>query len=189
MASVLRKLAKKKSSVLFFFLLVLLGWSISPSSAEEKAGRGFGLSIVGGTSPRHHRNVTLSAFFPRAEFRLGKRWNVEAEGNLSHYFFRDEKNLYVIGAQGNLVYTPFEHEGVAPFLRGGGGLGYNNGNGKVREIGETHITGILQGGGGLKFDTGGRGRFRVEYLFHHISDPFRHDKGINIHCFVLGVSF
>jgi hypothetical protein len=59
----------------------------------------------------------------------------------------------------------------------------------VREIGDSHIAGILQGGRGIDLGIEKGWILRGEYRFIHISDPLKGDLGINTYSFILGVSF
>jgi opacity protein-like surface antigen len=76
-----------------------------------------------------------------------------------------------------------------PIYHRWGGVGYNNGNGRVHDIGDSHLAGLLQIGMGTYIRIAKRWWLRGEYRFQHISDPFYHGDGINTHTFVMGVSF
>jgi len=72
------------------------------------------------------------------------------------------------------------------------GLAYNNNSDKhrrVRDIGDSHIAGILQIGSVIQYRIGRKWWLRGEYRFHHISDPFEQDSGINTHNLIIGLSF
>ena len=68
-------------------------------------------------------------------------------------------------------------------------MAYHNNDGEVKEIGDSHIAGILHGGMGILFKMGKGWALRGEYRLQHISDPFKGDLGINTHNFIVGVSF
>ncbi len=59
----------------------------------------------------------------------------------------------------------------------------------MRDIGDSQVAGILQIGTGVNYYIGKGIWLRGEYRFHHISDPFQKDSGINTHDLNLGVSF
>lgn len=134
-------------------------------------------------------DFALFALLPKAGWPLHKKLDLEFEGNFSHYFIKGEQNLYLLGVNGNLLFKPVQWGMVTPFLIAGAGLGYNNNSGFVWELGNSHTAGILQGGGGILYDTGKGFWLRGEYRFHHISDPFEEDHGLNTHGFVVGVAF
>lgn len=71
----------------------------------------------------------------------------------------------------------------------GGGIGYDSARNRVSEIGHSGSGGILQTGAGIYYNLGKGLALRAEYRFYHISDPFRHDRGLNSHNAFLGVSF
>jgi opacity protein-like surface antigen len=71
----------------------------------------------------------------------------------------------------------------------GGGIGYNSTRNQVSEIGHSGCGGILQAGPGIFYNLGKGKALRAEYRFYHISDPFRHDRGLNSHNALLGLSF
>ena len=104
----------------------------------------------------------------------------------------DVNDLYVLGLDVNIVYKPIIWKPGSVFILGGVGLGYNNNNDhdkKTWDIGDTHVAGIVQGGAGMTYSIGKGWWLRAEYRFHHISDPFINDPGINSHDSMLGVSF
>jgi opacity protein-like surface antigen len=148
-----------------------------------------GFSILAGPNAKSDPDFTHIAFLPRMVFPLHKNWDFEFEGNLSYYSINEGKNLYLLGANGNVLFKPFRWKMVTPFLLGGGGLAYNNGNGQVRTIGKSHVAGILQGGVGVDYRLEKGWALRGEYCYHHISDPFNRDRGLNTHGFILGASF
>jgi opacity protein-like surface antigen len=51
------------------------------------------------------------------------------------------------------------------------------------------VAGVLQGGGGVYQNIKEGLTLRAEYRYHHISDPFASDDGINAHTLILGVLF
>jgi len=102
------------------------------------------------------------------------------------------KDLYLLGANTNIIFKPIQWNEAFLFLIGGMGLAYNNNSDdqrRVRDIGDSHIAGILQIGSGIQYYLGKGLWLRGEYRFHHISDPFQGDSGINTHNLLIGISF
>ncbi len=179
----------KRNLIFIFIILMMIGFEISDSRAEEDGKTKWGISVLLGPNARGDLDFTHSALLPRVGLALHKNWDLEFEGNFSHYFINGEEDLYFLGVNGNLLFKPVQWGKVTPFLIAGAGLGYNNNSGFVWEMGDSHTAGILQGGGGILYDTGKGFWLRGEYRFHHISDPFERDHGLNTHSFILGVTF
>ena len=185
-----RKLQMRKEVWAFFFSVVLLGSCVSVSCGGEESGLKWGFSFGAGQPQKSKESLNHWAFFPRMDVPVIKNWEIEIEGNASYYDIAKTKNLYVLGLNTNILFKPFRWEGGDFFLLGGAGLGYdNNGDGEVRDIGDSHVAGVLQGGLGILYRLGRSLWLRGEYRFHHISDPFDKDGGINTHNVLLGVSF
>ncbi len=174
---------------LFPLSLLFIGCFATLCPGEEKQDIHWGGSIMFGPHARGHLNFTYFAALPRASLPLHKKWDLEFEGNLSHYLIRRERDLYLIGVNGNLLFKPVQWGRVTPFLIGGAGLAYNNNSGFAWELGDSHTAGILQGGAGIFYDIGEKFLLRGEYRFHHVSDPFERDHGLNTHGFLIGVAF
>jgi len=177
---------------MFFWMvtcLFLLGCFTAICHGAEKKEIRWGFSVLLGPNAAGHMDFTQSALLPRGAIALHKKLDLEFEGNLAHYFMDGEKDLYLAGINGNLVFKPIQWGKVIPFIIGGAGLAYNNNSGFVWEMGDSHTAGILQGGAGVLYDTGRGWWFRGEYRYNHISDPFEKDHGLNTHSFVLGVAF
>jgi hypothetical protein len=156
---------------------------------DEKGDVKWGVSVLLGPNSRGDMDFTHFALLPRGGLALHKWWDLELEGNFSRYFIDGEKDLYLLGVNGNLLFKPVQWGKVTPFVIVGAGLAYNNNSGFVYEMGDSHTAGILQGGGGILYDTGKGFWLRGEYRYHHISDPFEHDHGLNTNSFILGVIF
>ncbi len=177
------------------FLILLLGFigigsSLSYGEGDRKVR--WGLSILGGPNADfiHDRpTLTLIALLPRIEIPLHPRWDFEMEGNLSYYWIKHDKNLYLLGLNSNFLFKSYQKEDRNWFFLGGMGWGYINSNKELRYIGDSHWAGVLQGGTGVQFLLRRGIHFRGEYRLQHISDPFNRDKGINTHSFLLGLSF
>ena len=133
--------------------------------------------------------MSTYGFSPCVDLALHKDWDLEFEGNFSRWNISHEKNLYFAGVNTNFLFKPFQWTWGSLFLLAGGGLGYDNAGNRVREIGDSHLGGILQTGAGIYYDLGNGWAFRGEYRFYHISEPFRRDEGLNTHIFLLGFSF
>lgn len=189
MAGISKKIPGNRSFFSIVVFLLFIGCFTPPCYADEKEGIKLGCSILVGFNAKSDPDFTQLALLPRAGWALHERWDFELEGNLSYYSIRGEKNLYLLGVNGNFLFKPVQWGKITPFLIAGGGLAYNNNNGSVREMGDSHTAGILQGGGGILYDTGKGFLLRGEYRIHHISDPFERDYGLNTHSFVLGVIF
>jgi hypothetical protein len=179
----------RRNQVLVFVCLTILGCFVSPSFGEEKDKIRWGFSFLGGSKAGDDPTFAVVAILPRAGFSLHNLLELEVEGNFSYYAIKDDENLYLLGTNLNLLFKPIQWNKGSVFLIGGGGFAYNNSNGKVHEIGDSHLAGVLQGGGGVFLTLGKGWMLRGEYRFHHISDPFSHDDGINAHNFILGILF
>jgi len=175
---------------IFFLSVVLIGSSVSLTSGEEEGGLRWGFSLGVGYPQKSNPDLVLWTFFPRVDVPVGKNWDFEVEGNASYYDVSKTKNLYVLGLHTNILFKPLRWEGGELFLLGGVGLGYdNNGNGEVPDLGDSHVAGVPQAGSGILYLVGKNLWLRGEYRFHHVSDPFHKDGGINTHNVLLGVSF
>jgi hypothetical protein len=189
MAGVVTKILGNRSFLIIGICLVFIGYFTPQCYGGEKRPVKWGFSVLLGPNAGGHLHFTHSALLPKWGVALHKKLDLEFEGNLSHYFINGEKDLYLVGVNGNLLFKPVQWGKVIPFLIGGAGLAYNNNSGFVWELGDSHTAGILQGGGGILYDMGKKLWLRGEYRFHHISDPFERDHGLNTHSFILGVTF
>ena len=189
MGTVWERVWYKRNQVAMVICLTLLGCFVSLSFGEEKEKVRWGLSFLGGVGAGDDPNFTLVAVLPRAGFSLNKFLELEVEGNFSYYAIKEDKNLYLLGTNLNLLFKPIQWNKGGLYLIGGAGVAYNNSNGKVDAMGDSHVAGVLQGGGGVYLNIKKGLTLRGEYRYHHASDPFNHDDGINAHTFVLGVLF
>jgi hypothetical protein len=181
---------------LIFFVtiisLVIIISSFSNSYGGEDGKVQWGFSLSAGTDQKSKNDLTMFALLPRVDLPLHKNWDLEFEGNFSHYGIHDSKDLYLLGTNTNIIFKPIQWNEGSLFLIGGMGLAYNNNsddNRRVRDIGDSHIAGILQVGSGIQYRIGRKWWLRGEYRFHHISDPFEQDSGINTHNLIIGLSF
>jgi opacity protein-like surface antigen len=179
----------KRNLIFIFIILMTIGFEVSDSRADEDGKTKWGVSVLVGPSASSALDFTHLALLPRAGWALHKKWDFELEGNFSYYSIHREKNIYLLGVNGNFLFKPVQWGKITPFLIAGGGLAYNNNNGNVWEMGDSHTAGILQGGGGILYYMGKGLWLRGEYRYHHISDPFERDYGLNTHSFILGVTF
>lgn len=172
--------------------LVAIG-SFTPSSYGEEDGKTkWGFSLSAGTDQKSKNDLTMFALLPRVDLPLHKNWDLEFEGNFSHYGISRSKNLYLLGLNSNILLKPIQWNKVFLFLIGGMGLAYNNNSDehrRVRDIGDSHIASILQIGSGIQCRIGRKWWLRGEYRYQHISDPFNGDSGLNTHNLIFGVSF
>jgi hypothetical protein len=187
MVGIFRKILGKRSFSSIVFCLLLIVWFTPFCYGGKEGGVKWGFSALLGPNAGGHMEFTQSALLPRGRVALHKNWDLEFEGNFSRYFIEEAKNLYLLGVNANLLFEPIQWGKVIPFLIVGIGVAYNNNTGFVWEMGDSHTAGIAQGGGGFLFDTGKGFWLRGEYRFHHISDPFDHDHGLNTHSFFLGL--
>lgn len=143
----------KRDLVFVLILLLIIGLSISPSFGEEGKKVTYGLGILGGfrtASPK----LNHYAILPRIDGSLHRNWDLEFEGNFSYYAISDSQNLYLLGLNTNIIFKPIRWNRGFLFLIGGAGLAYNNNsddNRRVRDIGDSHIAGILQIGSGIQY--------------------------------------
>jgi len=189
MARIFKRILGNRSVLSIVICLSFAGSFTPLCHGDEKGNVQWGVSVLLGPNSRGHMDFTQSAVLLRAGLAIHKKWDLELEGNFSHYFIDGEKDLYLVGVDGNLLFKPVQWGKVTPFVIVGAGLAYNNNSGFVWEMGDSHAAGILQGGGGILYDTGKGFLLRVEYRYHHISDPFEHDHGLNTNSFILGVIF
>jgi hypothetical protein len=182
----------KLNFVITIVSLMIIVSSFSNSYGGEDGKVQWGFSLSAGTDQKSKNDLTMYALLPRVDLPLHKNWDLEFEGNFSHYGIHDSKDLYLLGANTNIIFKPIQWNEASLFLIGGMGLAYNNNSDehrRVRDIGDSHIAGILQVGSGIQYYLGKGLGFRGEYRFHHISDPFEQDSGINTHNLIIGLSF
>jgi len=183
-----RRVLDKNNLIFVLIFPLIIGSLISPTFGEEDKKVTYGLGILGGfrtASPR----LSHYAILPRMDIFLHRNWDLEFEGNFSRYNIREEKDLVVLGTNVNILFKPLQGGWGALFILGGAGLGYDNSGGKVREIGDSHLGGVLQTGVGICIALGKGWLLRGEYRFHHVSEPFKRDTGLNMHDFILGISY
>ena len=191
----MEKIRKKRLGkgywLLTFVALFVTGFFVCHSYAEEESRVRYGFSVLGGAGDAWHNETTLTVygFLPRADVPLHRNWDLELEGNYSYWSIHKEHNLYFLGANANILFKPIQRDWGSLFLLVGGGLGYDSGGGRVKEIGGQHFGGILQAGLGFYYNLGKRLALRIEYRFYHTSEPFRSDHGLNAHTALFGVSF
>jgi hypothetical protein len=189
MVGIFKKILGNRSFFSIVICLLFIGCFTPLCYGDEKGDFKWGLSILAGPNVKSDPDFSHLALLPRVGLALHRKWDFELEGNLSYYFINREKNLYLLGVNGSFLFKPVQWGKITPFLIAGGGLAYNNNNGFVWEMGDSHTAGIVQGGGGILYDMGKGLWLRGEYRFYHISDPFERDYGLNTHSFVLGVTF
>ncbi len=180
----------KRILILSLIALTVLGSSVSHSYGEGEDGKTkWGFSFLGGPNVHSHPHLVILAFLPRFDLALHKKWDLEFEGNFSYYGISNSKNLYLLGLNSNILFKPIQWNKGSLFLIGGIGGAYNNNNGDVKDLGDSHVAGILQGGFGMNYSLGKKWGIRGEYRFQHISDPFHKDMGFNTHNFLLGINY
>jgi hypothetical protein len=189
MVGIPRKILGIKRFLSIIFCLLLIGCFVSLCYGDEKVDVNWGGSVLLGPNGGGSLDFTHFALLPRVGLALHKKWDLELEGNFSYYFIHKVENLYLLGVNANVLFKPFQWGKLTPFLIAGVGLAYNNNDGEVWELGDSNTAGILQGGGGILYNTGRGFWIRGEYRFHHISDPFERDHGLNTNSFILGVTF
>lgn len=170
---------------------MIVGLSISYSYGKEPVPFNYGVSVFGGRGDAWHDrpHFDVYGFLPRFGLRLYGNLYGELEGNFSYWDISTQRDFYLVGVNGNILFKPIERKWGSLFLLAGGGLGYDSAGKRVSEIGDSHVGGILQGGAGIFYNLGKGMALRVEYRFYHISDPFREDRGLNSHNVLLGISF
>jgi opacity protein-like surface antigen len=191
MAKNFKGLSIKRSLIFVFVLFIMIGAFISHPYGEEVRKVKYGFSVFGGAGEAVHGtpDMTVYGFLPRIDLALHRNWDLEFEGNYSYWNITREHDLFFLGVDANILFKPIQRNWGSLFLLAGGGLGYNNADNRVREIGDSHCGGILQGGTGFYYNFGKKLALRVEYRFYHTSDPFRKDIGLDTHNFLLGISF
>ena len=175
--------------VAVLILLAMVALSAPHSYGEEGKKTSWGFSVLGGINGRKKPDLNQFGLFPRLDISLYRSLAVELEGNFSYFPISGEKNLYLLGMNTNLLFSPIRWRKGSLFVLGGGGLAYTNSNGTIREIADSHLAGVAQAGAGFTYDIGRGWSLRGEYRFHHTSVPFKRDWGINTHNFMLGLSF
>jgi opacity protein-like surface antigen len=172
--------------------LLLIGCLTSATYGDEDGKVKFGVSGFLGTEVGFiysRPEFTKYGVLPRISIPLHRNWDLEVEGNFSYWGLKHEKNLYFVGVNQNWVFKPLHWNRGSLFLLFGGGLGYDNSGGDIREIGDSHFAGVAHAGLGIFYNMTKKWALRLEYRFSHISEPTRSDNGINSHDFLLGVSF
>jgi opacity protein-like surface antigen len=183
---------KKRSLIAIPVFLTVIGLSFSFSLASEGNGLKWGGSILYGWDVKFfHKQPDFKtlALLPRVDLVLHKNWDLELEGNFSYYGISERENLYLLGGNANILFKPIQWKTGSLFLIGGVGLGYTNSNGRVKQVGDSHVAGLLQIGSGIYYFIDKNLWIRGEYRYIHISDPFRSDPGLNSHNFLMGISF
>ena len=182
----------KKHLLFTFAAIVVVGIWIPNSFGQEDLTTKWGFSFGGGFKQHARHDFTVATFLPRVDIPLHKNWDFEIEGNFSYYVMEDVKDIYVLGLDVNILYKPILWKTGSVFILGGVGLGYNNStdhNPNTWDIGDSHVNGIVLVGAGIGYYIGKGVWLRAEYRFHHISDPFVNDPGINTHDLMLGLCF
>jgi opacity protein-like surface antigen len=174
----------------FFAFLTILGSFVSQSYGEEGSGLRYGVSIFGGVGDAWYNETEFTVYgvLPRVDVSLHRNWDLEVEGNYSYWNIRREHDFYFLGVDANLLFKPVQGKWGSLFLLAGAGIGYDSAGKRVKQIGDSHVGGILQAGAGSYYNLGKGWALRVEYRFCHISDPFRNDKGLNSHAVLFGIS-
>jgi hypothetical protein len=191
MGGISEKTVSKRYLVFTFVAFMMVGLLISHSYGEEASEFKYGFSVFGGRGDAWHDrpHAEIYGLLPRADLVLYRNWYLEFEGNFSYWDISTEKDFYFLGVNANILLQPIQRKWGSLFILAGGGLGYDSAGKKVSEIGDSHCGGILQTGAGIYYNLGKGLAFRAEYRFYHISDPFRHDRGLNTHNALLGISF
>lgn len=189
MKNILGRNFRKTNLIIFLLFFFIIGLLLPSSYGEEILKNRFGFSILEGTNANREPHMKEAGFLPRLIFGINENWDFEFEGNFSYYGISKEKNIYFLGLDGNIMFKSLKWRGGNIFLLAGGGIGYDNNNGKIKEIGDSHFAGLLQAGTGINLSLGKGLWLRGEYRFQHISEPFRRDSGLNTHNVLLGISF
>jgi opacity protein-like surface antigen len=172
---------------------MMVGLWISHPYGEEASQFNYGFSVFGGRGDAWHDkpHFEVYGFLPRVDWNLYGNWALELEGNFSYWNIAAQNDFYFLGGNINILFKPIQRKWGSLFILAGGGLGYDSAGHRhrVSEIGDTRCGGILQTGAGIYYNLGKGLALRAEYRFYHISDPFRHDRGLNSHNALLGISF
>jgi hypothetical protein len=76
----------KRNLIFVFIILMMIGFKVSHSRADEDGKRKWGFSFLAGTNVRDDPDFAHFALLPRAGWALHKNWDFELEGNFSYYF-------------------------------------------------------------------------------------------------------
>jgi opacity protein-like surface antigen len=188
----IRKISSKRLLfITLFAFLMVLGYLTSHSYGYDLKNLQYGVSVFGGIGDALHSKTEFTTFgvLPRIGVPLHRNWDLEFEGNYSYWKIRREHDLYFVGIDANVIFKPIQGKWGSLFLLGGAGIGYDSAGKRVEQIGDSHFGAILQAGIGLYYNLGKRWALRVEYRFYHLSEPSRHDVGLNSHNVLLGISF
>lgn len=193
-----------KSYLITPLILLMIIGSIVPYSygeeGEEKRKKEWGFSILGGIgdATRSKPDMWVYGLVPRISLPLYKEsWDLEFEGNFFYYDIHKMHGLLFLGVSHNILFKPIQEKWGSLFLLVGGGLGYDNAGKKLQRgdsddplMGDQHFAGVCHVGAGMLFNMGRGTALRVEYRFHHISEPFdTSDTGLNTHFVLFGISF
>jgi hypothetical protein len=184
-------LKRKPFFIGFFAFCTIFAPFVSDSYGEEPRSVRYGISVFGGFGDAWHIDPDLTVYgvHPRIDVALHSNWDLEFEGNYTHWNIRKGNNLYFAGIDINLLFKPIRRKWGSLFLLGGAGIGYDSAGKRVPQIGDSHCGGILQGGVGVFYNLGKKTALRVEYRYYHLSEPFRDDRGLNSHNALIGISF
>ncbi len=112
----------KKHLIFAFAAIVVVGLWIPNSYGQEDLKTRRGFSFGGGIKQHARHDFTMATFVPRVDIPLHKNWDFEIEGSFSYYALKNEKNLYVLGLDANIVFKPIQWKTGSIFiLRGVGG--------------------------------------------------------------------
>jgi len=183
------KLLGQASLRFILFAFLIMGFSC-PTYGADGDGPHWGFSAAGGWGIGDAPSLYAFSALPSVGWQMHPLWDFELEGNISYYPVKRSGNIYALGANVNVLFKPFQFKnGISPFTIVGGGLAYNNGNGRLNLIGDSHLGGVLQAGGGILFPVGSNWRMRLECRILHISDPFEYHDGFETVSFLLGISY
>ena len=188
---IFKEIVSKRYLVFTFVAFMMVGLFVSYSYGQEASQFNYGFSAFGGRGDAWHDkpHFEVYGFLPRVDLNVYKSLALELEGNFSYWNIAAQNDFYFLGGNINILFKPIQRKWGSLFILAGGGLGYDSAGHGVSEIGDTRCGGILQTGAGIYYNLGKGLALRAEYRFYHISDPFRHDRGLNSHNALLGISF
>lgn len=173
-------------------VLIFFFFTVSNLLCKEVQKPRYGISFLNGWDVKFfHKqpNFRTIGLLPRIDISIYKSIDFELEGNFSYYGIFKKKDIYLLGGNGNILFRPIQFSSLSLFVIGGAGIGYTNSNGRISQLGDSHVGGLLQLGTGVSCYLSKGIWLRGEYRYIHISDPFRSDPGLNSHNLLFGLSF
>jgi len=132
-----------------------------------------------------------TAIHPSYGWLLGERWQVDLEGTLGIYNFRNGENIkedtYSLGISLMAGYDFLKHEKFSLYFDVGLGVGYWNFTPDNSVVDSHSVIGLIQYGAGIKIPVRKNYFIKTAYRVNHGSGIFSKDSGCNTHGIFIGI--